>query len=223
MLQSPYHRTRVEAARCLHGMCVSIPNKSSSILQNMSNSLMSTHAEFSSSDRGWSFRLQGQAAALSAILCVGLSSRDGFPEQEIGVALAVARALVARQHDSTLDRETNLVCTRSGWNVVSALVSLGPSYCGVHLLELLPMWKMAMKIRKDRDAESNAKYLIFATSAMARFAESCGELLRDRRDLCERMVEMLVSPLTLLVSESGKKNSNDSKVMGWLRTVVMET
>ena len=91
MLQSPYHRTRTEAARCLHGLCVSIPNESSAILQSMSNALMSTHAEFSSSDRRWSFRLQGQAAALSAILCVGLSSRDGFPEQEIGVALAVAR------------------------------------------------------------------------------------------------------------------------------------
>ena len=62
----------------------------------MSNALMSTHAEFSSSDRRWSFRLQGQAAALSAILCVGLSSRDGFPEQEIGVALAVARTCSVR-------------------------------------------------------------------------------------------------------------------------------
>ena len=119
-------------------------------------------------------------------------------------------ALVARQHDSTLDLETNLVCTRSGWNVVSALVSLGPSYCGVHLLELLPMWKLAMKIRKDRNAESNAKYLIFATSAMARFAESCGDLLRDRQDLCQHMVEMLISPLTLLVSENKRKKNNKS-------------
>ena len=119
-------------------------------------------------------------------------------------------ALVARQHDSTLDLETNLVCTRSGWNVVSALVSLGPSYCGVHLLELLPMWKQAMKIRDDRNVESNAKYLIFATSAMARFAESCGDLLRDRQDLCQHMVEMLISPLTLLVSENKRKKNNKS-------------
>ena len=119
-------------------------------------------------------------------------------------------ALVARQHDSTLDLETNLVCTRSGWNVVSALVSLGPSYCGVHLLELLPMWKQAMKIRDDRNVESNAKYLIFATSAMARFAESCGDLLRDRQDLCQHMVEMLISPLPLLVSENKRKKKNKS-------------
>eukprot|EP00941_MAST-03F_sp_MAST-3F-sp1_P006051 g6051.t1 len=258
------HPVRHAAARCLHGICRACPLQATSLLKESANGLMVTHAELSAlasrhvqtppnnEHLAKCFaRLDGNAAALQGVVAALPHCQHGVPQQELGVVLAVARSLVARQHDTALSIEANIACTRAGWGVVAALLSLGPHPVRQYLdSELLPMWQNALEWESDQSMPKNevellrrCKFFIFATGALSSFVHSCPELFHSNmyNDVAMTLVSGLTKATKLFtmgeeiitgkrkVSKPSKlQNSQQTRhllrmVTTWLKTLVLES
>jgi hypothetical protein len=71
-------------------------------------------------------------------------------------ALDIAEALIGRQYDPQLAQTSGvrLTCTRAGWSLIAALVSIGPKWIVPRLGRFMCLWERAMQHR-EKNASKN--------------------------------------------------------------------
>ena len=98
------------------------------------------------------YLMDGQVNALAALI-YAVSTRNthgnefGIPEYVLLGLLGNAKALISRQHDGAMRVAASLRCAISGWAIVSALVTVCPSWCIRNAAQIFGMWSITLRSR----------------------------------------------------------------------------
>jgi hypothetical protein len=172
LLRHSGYGVRFEAAVTLAALGHALPHLAASLAEDCLAEIEVQHAATSptainSSDEPGSpgggsrrhrmFSLHGQAAAVSMLMQVIEQLPLGVPAKVSERALAVAEVLIMTQfppscEDSGSVYSMGVVCTcvRTGWSLLSALLSSqGPRWGEMHCMNLLPYWKKSVHAALD--------------------------------------------------------------------------
>lgn len=142
-LTHPLASARYAAAWCLRCIATAVPNLMTPLIDRCLPRL----DQLSSSSRA----ISGFSMALSALLAASTdSSKLGIPYAKPLKVLDLAEEML---RTSTQQPKLTIAKLESGWNLIYALIHLGPSVMKEHLPRVIKLWKAAFA-RSAKEAES---------------------------------------------------------------------
>lgn len=137
----------------------------------------------------------------------------GLPMDAIQQTLSTAETLVSSQFKSALmaaNKGVVVSCVRSGFCIVSGILTTGPNVVGSIMPTVFDMWQKACKAAKEGNKNWSAKYDIHTLDAVltsiVSFLKYCSELLLTIPDALNRLTIMLEDVLEL-IKPSGRLGS----------------
>lgn len=197
VLIHPSPAARLSAAWCLRSIAIALPSQMTILIERcitrMQRLKSSTEA------------ISGYSFALAALLGGVRETTLGIPHAKGKQIFAIAEELL---RTASQNSRLSLQRTQSGWLLLGALMTLGPSVVKVHLPRMLLLWRNAFP-RSAKELESEkARGDAFtwqvtlegragALAAMYSFVLHCPELVTE--DVTRRLLPSLECALTMTI------------------------
>ncbi|KAG2457702.1 HTR5A protein, partial [Polypterus senegalus] len=196
VLLHPSVSARLAAAWCLRCIAVALPSQVSVLLDRCSERLSALKSSLEA--------VAGYGAAVAALLEAAQHSSLGIPHGKGKVVVALAEDLL---RSAAQNSRLSVQRTQTGWLLLNALMTLGPTVVHHHLPRVLLLWKCSFpQSAKDLETERSRgdpftwqvtlEGRAGALCAMKNFVLHCGDLLTD--EVNQRLLPPLSSAITLL-------------------------
>ncbi|KAL5463198.1 hypothetical protein EMCRGX_G032077 [Ephydatia muelleri] len=184
---------RLAGAWCLRCVGVALPSQLSRLL-DFCLGLM----------RGSPGAVYGSAYGMAALMGTVRQSELGMPSAKAKELYQVALDLIHLSEDSENHTASRV---QSGWSLLSAYISMGPTYVRAQVPALLALWKNffphSMKQLKEEQSKESLNSLTFlleqrtgVLSAIVSFLRFCGDLVTP--EIAKRLLLPLESALAML-------------------------
>ncbi|XP_028677846.2 HEAT repeat-containing protein 5A isoform X2 [Erpetoichthys calabaricus] len=196
VLLHPSVSARLAAAWCLRCIAVALPSQVSVLLDRCSERLSALKSSLEA--------VAGYGAAVAALLEAAQHSSLGIPHGKGKVVVALAEDLL---RSAAQNSRLSVQRTQTGWLLLNALMTLGPTVVHHHLPRVLLLWKCSFpQSTKDLETERSRgdpftwqvtlEGRAGALCAMKNFVLHCGDLLTE--EVNQRLLPPLSSAITLL-------------------------
>ncbi|OQS06930.1 hypothetical protein THRCLA_01041 [Thraustotheca clavata] len=149
------HSLRLESAVAIASLAVAVPYRRNNLLFTVLSNLDKHVKEFltttSAVDTSILYSIHGQATAVAHVLRALKIQGSGVSSQQYLHILEVAESMIETQFQATYSDAIWLTCTRAGWDIISALIAMDPSFTRSITTRLCQLW-LKTSVPQVRDA-----------------------------------------------------------------------
>eukprot|EP00043_Microstomoeca_roanoka_P025463 m.8800 g.8800 ORF g.8800 m.8800 type:complete len:1905 (-) comp5537_c0_seq1:250-5964(-) len=189
----PATNVRIAAARCLRGLVEAVPSRAADITAQC----LSRLATFRSSPAG----LHGTAAALAATLAGCGSGALGVPQHLINKVVTAGKDLIELSSQRKAD-PTAFLLMKSGWLLLTSLVSMGAATLAHHHSTYLDLWANVIKpldktVKLSIAAwELKLESMVGALSCITLYLQHCRSMITE--DGQRQIVSLIIKAMKVI-------------------------